>query len=160
MKKLFLSIIVLSLLLGGCGERAEKVPPKEGLFPKAKAKYALYCEVPMGPNQTLFKFDLSFDEKEVYFNEHNSLRVFFPKNIYNTDIELSFHADGDEDSFYPDEVGGYDKKDRFWLLDKENGDFWAGIGELGFCIEKGCGWRLNKSENKFEYYCDKNKKSS
>ena len=67
---------------------------------------------------------------------------------------------GDEDFFYRDEVGGFDKKDRFWLLDKKNGDFWAGIGELGFCIEKGCGWRLNKSENKFEYYCDKNKKSS
>ena len=58
MKKFFLSIIVLSLLLGGCGERAEKVPPKEGLFPKAK--YALYCEVPMGPHQTLFKFHFMF----------------------------------------------------------------------------------------------------
>ena len=139
MKKL-LGIVVLGFLINGCsGERAEKVPPEEGLFPKTNVKYELYCEVPMGPDQHWYKFDLTFDEKEVFLNIHKSKKIFLTKNVYISDIEVSFNADGDEDYFYSDKIGGYDEKDRFWMLDKKNGDFWAGLGELGACIQKGCG---------------------
>ena len=146
--------MVLGLLLTGCGERAEKVIPDGGLFPNTKTKYQLYCEVPMGPDQTLFKFDLSFDENDVFINIHKTKIIFLPKNIYNSEYELSFNLDGDEDYFYYDKLGGYDEKDRFWMLDKINGDFWAGLGEVGACIENDCGWRLNKDENKLEYHCE------
>ena len=153
MKKL-LGIVVLGLLLSSCGERAEYVPPKEGLFPNTKTNYGLYCEVRMGPDQNLFKFDLSFDENDVFINIHQSKKIFLAKDINNNDFELSFYLDGDEDYFYYDKLGGYDEKDRMWMLDKKSGDFWAGLGEVGSCIENGCGWRLNKDENKFEYHCD------
>ena len=159
MKKL-LGILVLGLLLNGCGEPAEKVYPKNGMFPKTKSHYELFCIVDAGPDQVTFELDLIIQENYVSLSRHESSLKFKTKRIIeDNDKVLTFEVDGDEDYYYYDklaEIGeDFENKDRMYLLDRETGNFWIGKGEYGGCIEKNCGWKLNRDKNTINYVCDK-----
>ena len=78
MKKL-LGILVLGLLLNGCGEPAEKVYPKNGMFPKTKSHYELFCIVDAGPDQVTFELDLKIQENYVSLSRHKSELKFKTK---------------------------------------------------------------------------------
>ena len=85
MKKL-LGIMVLGLLLNGCGEPAEKIYPKNGMFPKTKPHYELFCIVDAGPDQVTFELDLIIQEK-LNKNEKNWLNNYHKtvfKNLVNS----------------------------------------------------------------------------
>ena len=146
-----LVIIVLSLLLGGCSDPREKIYPKNGLFPKTQAKYELYCEVIMGPKQDLFKFDLTLDQREVTLKVHNAKKTFLVKDLYEHENGLDFIADGDENYFYSDKLAGLENKERMYMLNRKTGSFMVGLGEYGFCVEKGFRWKLNKIRTQYEY---------
>jgi len=51
MKKVIVAVLVM--LLNGCGEPAEKIYPKNGMFPKTKPHYELFCVVYAGPDNSL-----------------------------------------------------------------------------------------------------------
>ena len=159
MKKL-LGILVLGLLLNGCGEPAEKIYPKNGMFPKTKPHYELFCIVDAGPDQVTFELDLKIQENYVSLSRHKSELKFKTKEIIeDNDKVLTFIVDGDEDYYYDDKLAGIgeglEHDDRMYLLDRETGDFMIGIGEYGGCIEKNCGWKLNRGKNTINYVCDK-----
>jgi hypothetical protein len=159
MKKL-LGILVLGLLLDGCGEPAEKIYPKNGMFPKTKPHYELICIVDAGPDQTAFELDLMIQENYVSLGRHESRLKFRTKEIIeDNDRVLTFTVDGDEDYYYYDKLAGigedFENKDRMYLLDRETGDFMIGIGEHGSCIEQHCRWKLNRDKNTINYVCDK-----
>ena len=159
MKKL-LGIVVLGLLLNGCGEPAEKIYPKNGMFPKTKPHYELFCIVDAGPDQVTFELDLIIQENYVSLSRHESSLKFKTKRIIeDNDKVLTFEVDGDEDYYYNDKLAGigkdFENKDRMYLLNRETGDFSIGLGEHGGCIEKDCGWKLNRDKNTINYVCDK-----
>ena len=159
MKKL-LGIVVLGLLLNGCGEPAEKIYPKNGMFPKTKPHYELFCIVDAGPDQVTFELDLIIQENYVSLSRHESSLKFKTKRIIeDNDKVLTFTVDGDEDYYYYDKLAGigedFENKDRMYLLNRETGNFMIGQGEHGGCIEKDCGWKLNRDKNTINYVCDK-----
>ena len=158
MKKI-LAILFLGLLLNGCEEPAEKIYPKNGMFPKTKPHYELFCIVYAGPDQTAFELDLMIQENYVSLSRHESSLKFKTKRIIeDNDKVLTFEVDGDEDYYYYDKLAGigedFEDKDRMYLLDRETGEFMIGIGESGGCVEQHCGWKLNRNKNTINYVCD------
>jgi len=144
-------LIILTLAISGCSEPREKIYPKNGLFPKTKTRYELYCQLNLGRSQSLYKFDLTLDKKKAFFKIHESKKTFLVKNLRVHEDGWYFNADGDENYFYSDKLAGLEKKDRMYMLKRETGLFMAGLGEKGVCIERGFEWKLNKTKTHYEY---------
>ena len=158
MKKL-LAILVLGLLLNGCGEPAERIYPKNGMFPKTKSHYELFCIVDAGPDKVTFELDLIIQENYVSLSRHESSLKFKTKKIIeDNDKVLTFTVDGDEDYYYDDKLAGIgeglESDDRMYLFDRKTGKLTIGLGEYGFCIEQHCRWKLNRDKNTINYVCD------
>ena len=152
MKKL-LGILVLGLLLSGCGEPSTKIYPEDGLFPKSKT-HDLYCDIYYGKNQEKVSYALNIGHEFAIMKTIKSgdERWILTKDIIQNDEEHFIFTLQENLYYEKDPVSGGDIS---YILDRKTGQFGIGIGEEGVCVHLNCEWEQNKETNTINYVCDK-----
>ena len=84
-------------------------------------------------------------------DENQNIKEDFLVDNLVVNSGLDFIADGDENYFYSDKLAGLENKERMYMLNRKTGSFMVGLGEYGFCVEKGFRWKLNKIRSQYEY---------
>ena len=138
MKKL-LALIVLGLLLKGCGEPATKIYPEKGMFTDMNKTYDLSCYIEFGKERDRVDYYLKFNANEEFVEfRQEDWKPFKNIKIYeNTKYLLTLQLEGDDKYYY--------------MLFKEEGNFGLSAHNNGDCIEKGYGWVFNKKNNTTVY---------
>ena len=138
MKKLFLYFF-LGLLFKGCSEPATKIYPEEGMFTDMNKTYDLSCYIEFGKERDWVDYHLKFNANNefVEFIQEDWKPFKNIKIVENTDGAFIFIINDDNEHWYS--------------LFKYRGGFGLSIGNSGYCIEKGYGWILDKTNNTIVY---------
>ena len=131
--------ILVFLFLTSCSDPPKKIYPKNGMFPDRIDNYDLTCFIEFGQNRDLVNYRLKFNAITNYveFRQENLKPFNNIKIVENTPGAFIITIENDNEVYYQ--------------LFKEDGSFGVDAWNNGYCIEKGYGWVIDKSNNTMIY---------